>query len=103
MQSPQHANASWIGPQQELPTPFSRQLQDTTDTGVGQAKVTVTVQGTTYHGNPDQTPATVRIEKGCGVYENFRNDLVESRVTCCGDGDCLLGFLTQHQWLLHWL
>lgn len=80
-----------------------RQLQET-DTGIVPATVTVVMDGITYRGNEDQPSATFRVDpNGCGVYEHIRNDGKEGHVACCGDGDCLLGFLTQHQWLLSWL
>lgn len=75
---------------------------DTTDTGA--ATVTVQVGTTTYRGNDESTVhPTFRVEQGCGVYDHIRQDGQAGRVICCGHGDCLLGFLTKHQWLFSWL
>ncbi|CAB9529661.1 expressed unknown protein [Seminavis robusta] len=91
-------------PSQTTGAHSARQLQQgTMDSGIEPAQVTVTVDGITYKGGNNGGQPTIRIEKGCGVYEHILPDKQEARVTCCGDGDCLLGFLTQQQWLLHWL
>ena len=71
---------------------------------VTEADVIVKVDGMTYHGNDKHAPGAVhKDDEGCTVYEQFRQDGKTGKVICCGTGDCLLGFLTQHQWLFSWL